>query len=64
MGGQALRVTIRNFVAAAKLVRPDQAECFDDGGRLYIREPASVFVFSAERSPSGERAPHETVFTP
>jgi hypothetical protein len=39
-GGQALRVTIKNFVAAAELVKHDQAECFDDGGRLYIREPA------------------------
>jgi hypothetical protein len=35
-----VRVTIKNFVAAAELVKHDQAQCFDDlGGRLYIREP-------------------------
>ena len=38
--GAGVRVTIKNFVAAAELVKHDQAECFDDGGRLYIREPA------------------------
>jgi hypothetical protein len=39
MGGRRARL-IKNFVAATELVKPDQAECFDDGGRLYIREPA------------------------
>jgi hypothetical protein len=35
-----VRVTIKNFVPAAELVKHDQAQCFDDpGGRLYIRKP-------------------------
>jgi hypothetical protein len=39
-GEAGVRVTIKNFVAAAELVKHDQAQCFDDlGGRLYIREP-------------------------
>jgi hypothetical protein len=38
-GGMGVRVTIKNSVAAAELVKHDQAQCFDDlGGRLYIRE--------------------------
>jgi hypothetical protein len=39
-GGAGVRVTSKNFVAAAELVKHDQAHCFVDlGGRLYIREP-------------------------
>jgi hypothetical protein len=42
-GGAGARVTIKNFVAAAELVKHDQAQCFDDlGGRLYVREPRKV----------------------
>ena len=60
-----MRITIKNFVAAVELVKHDQAQCFDHlGGRLYIREPVWVFVLSAERSARGERAPHQSVFTP
>ena len=33
--GAGVRVPIKNFVAAAELVKHDQAQCFDDlGGRL------------------------------
>ncbi len=36
--GTGVRVTIESFLAAADLVKNDQAECYDMGGRLYIRE--------------------------
>jgi hypothetical protein len=36
--GTGVRVTIESFVAAAELVKHDQAECYELGGRLYIRE--------------------------
>jgi hypothetical protein len=36
--GTGVRVTIDSFVAAAELVKHDQAECYELGGRLYIRE--------------------------
>jgi hypothetical protein len=34
-----VRVTIESFVAAAQLVKQRQAECYELGGQLYIREP-------------------------
>jgi hypothetical protein len=47
-----VRVTIKNFVAAAELVKHDQAQCFDDlGGRP--RAGIGLCV-SAERSPRGD----------
>jgi hypothetical protein len=36
--GTGVRITIESFVAAAELVKHDQAECYELGGRLYIRE--------------------------
>jgi hypothetical protein len=62
-GGQALRVTIKNFVAAAELVKHDQAECFDDFGRPALHPRAAV-VFSSARGarrsrflPTGKNLP-------
>ena len=37
--GTGVRVTIESFVAAAELVKNEQAECVEVGGQLYIREP-------------------------
>jgi len=37
--GTGVRVTIESFVAAAELVRHDQAEVYELGGQLFIREP-------------------------
>jgi hypothetical protein len=37
--GTGVRVTIESFVAAAELVKNDQAECIEVAGQLYIREP-------------------------
>jgi hypothetical protein len=34
-----VRVTIESFVAAAELVKNDQAERIEVAGQLYIREP-------------------------
>ena len=34
-----MRVTMEGFVAAAELVRHEQAEVYELGGQLYIREP-------------------------
>jgi hypothetical protein len=36
--GTGVRVTIESFVAAADPVKRDHAECYELGGRLYIRE--------------------------
>lgn len=36
--GTGVRVTIESFVAAADLVRHDQAEVYELGGQLYIRD--------------------------
>jgi molybdate-binding protein len=36
--GTGVRVTIESFVAAAELVKHDQAECYRAGRPLYIRE--------------------------
>lgn len=35
-----VRVTAESFVAAAELVKHDQAEVVEIAGQLYIREPA------------------------
>ncbi len=58
-----MRVTIKNFVAAAELVKHDQAECFDDFGRPALHPRAAV-VFSSARSarrsrflPTGKNLP-------
>jgi hypothetical protein len=37
--GTGVRVTIGTFLAAAELVKDDQAEVYELGGQLYIREP-------------------------
>jgi len=34
-----VRVTIESLVAAAELVKDDQAECIEVAGQLFIREP-------------------------
>lgn len=34
-----VRVTIESFVAAAELVKNDQAMVYEAGGQLYIKEP-------------------------
>ena len=61
--GAGVRVTIKNFVAAAELVKHDQAECFDDFGRPALHPRAAV-VFSSARSarrsrflPTGKNLP-------
>ena len=60
-----VRVTIKNFVAAAELVKRDQAQCFDDLRRPALHPRTGVgLCVSAERSPTAERAPYESVFTP
>ena len=37
--GTGVRVTIESLVAAAELVKDDQAECIEVAGQLFIREP-------------------------
>jgi hypothetical protein len=37
--GTGVRVTMESFVAAAELVRHEQAEVYEIAGQLYIREP-------------------------
>jgi hypothetical protein len=37
--GTGVRVTIESFVAAAELVKREQAECVEVAGQLYIRQP-------------------------
>jgi hypothetical protein len=37
-----VRVTIKNFVAAAELVKHDQAQCFDDLGGPALHPRAGV----------------------
>jgi hypothetical protein len=37
--GAGVRVTIESFVAAAELVKHEQAECIEVAGQLFIREP-------------------------
>jgi hypothetical protein len=37
--GTGVRVSMEGFVAAAELVRRDQAEVYELSGQLYIREP-------------------------
>jgi hypothetical protein len=47
-----VRVTIKNFVAVAELVKHDQAGCFDDlGGRP--RAAVQVFVLARSARPEG-----------
>ena len=41
-GGAGVRVTIKNFVAAADLVKHDQAQCFDDLGGPALHPRAGV----------------------
>ena len=40
--GAGVRVTIKNFVAAAELVKHDQAQCFDDLGGPALHPQAGV----------------------
>jgi hypothetical protein len=63
-GGAGVRVTIKNFVAAAELVKHDQAECRRPGRPALHPRPGIGLCVGAERSPSGERAPHQSVCTP
>jgi len=37
--GTGVRVTMEGFVAAAELVKHEQAEVYELGGQLFIREP-------------------------
>jgi hypothetical protein len=37
--GTGVRVTMEGFVAAAELVKHEQAEVYEIAGQLYIREP-------------------------
>ena len=37
--GTGVRITIESLVAAAELVKLDQAECIEVAGQLFIREP-------------------------
>jgi len=37
--GTGVRVTVESLVAAAELVKDDQAECIEVAGQLFIREP-------------------------
>jgi hypothetical protein len=37
--GVGVRITIESLVAAAELVKHDQAECIEVAGQLWIREP-------------------------